>query len=537
MDGPAVPGWLAAAAAALVTAGIGQVILTVSFQSTKDGAPQVGGPDPGSTDRWSLLALFQRIDAARPGLPHPLPPVAVEEVTPGALHLRHHAAASDPVDGLPAPLLDTVRDAAIDLLIADGPGPDTLVAAARLGVLRVGHGPSRHGHHDVAGVWEVLQDRATTEVSLILESAAEPAGRLLARSIGTTQRFSFQRNRAHLLARLPTLIRRAAAGLREGGIPRALPVTLRPETARAPGTGAMIRYLPALLTRYTRDRIRAKDRRRDWQLAWRWRAGTPDAGLPLNLETFHPIDTPPDQFLADPFITREGGQYWVFFEVWEYAKGVGGIAALAMDSGGPVGSPRVVLQEPWHLSFPFLFQHEGAWFMVPEAADSGQVRLYRAVEFPDRWEPHATLLEHTAMVDPCLIHHEDRWYLFGTVIEPGLATDEELHLFSASALTGPFLPHPRSPLVTDVTCARMAGAIWRAGGALYRPAQICAPTYGHGITMRRIERLTPEEYEEAPATELGTVGSVGVVGLHTYNALESLEMIDLHRILRRSRRS
>lgn len=67
--------------------------------------------------------------------------------------------------------------------------------------------------------------------------------------------------------------------------------------------------------------------------------------------------------------------------------GKGDIAAAESTDRGFTWTPLgVVLTEDWHLSYPFVFEHEGDIFMMPEGSRSGQLKLYRAVDFPNEWE-------------------------------------------------------------------------------------------------------------------------------------------------------
>ena len=49
-----------------------------------------------------------------------------------------------------------------------------------------------------------------------------------------------------------------------------------------------------------------------------------------------------------------------------------------------------------HLSYPYVFAHAGAWYMVPESAQDRRVALYRALDVPYEWERVATLIDGVA---------------------------------------------------------------------------------------------------------------------------------------------
>ena len=49
----------------------------------------------------------------------------------------------------------------------------------------------------------------------------------------------------------------------------------------------------------------------------------------------------------------------------------------------------IVLKADFHLSYPFVFQHEGRVFMMPEG--NSALTLYESVNFPLEWKPFKVL--------------------------------------------------------------------------------------------------------------------------------------------------
>jgi hypothetical protein len=251
------------------------------------------------------------------------------------------------------------------------------------------------------------------------------------------------------------------------------------------------------------------------------------------LHRYREMPAPADRFEADPFVVREGDRWWLFYEELPYATRVGRIAVREMGPRGPVGEPHVVLDPPTHLSYPFVFRHEGEWYLMPESNASKRLETWRATEFPWRWEPHKVLLDPFDGVDATLHQHSDgHWYLFANMGEPGISYDEELHLFVADSPFGPFMPHPENPVVADVRRARMAGRLFRSGGDLIRPAQRCAPLYGAGVVLHVVEELSPTTYRERVVQELSPTWDPSLIGLHSINAQDGLSVIDLQRASR-----
>jgi hypothetical protein len=231
------------------------------------------------------------------------------------------------------------------------------------------------------------------------------------------------------------------------------------------------------------------------------------------------VNDVPAAFVADPFLLPWQGGWHLFFEILNHGRGTGEIG-WASSADTRVWSYRgVVLSEPFHLSYPCVFEHEGEVFMVPETLGAGAVRLYRADPFPTRWVPVAELIERR-LADPTPFRFEGRWWMFAC---PAPSSHDALSLFCADALVGPWREHPASPLITgDRSRARPGGRVVISDGRLYRFAQNCGPRYGSGVRAFEITRLTPEYYAERECAEGPILGPAGTgwngKGMHHVDA-------------------
>jgi hypothetical protein len=178
------------------------------------------------------------------------------------------------------------------------------------------------------------------------------------------------------------------------------------------------------------------------------------------------------------------------------------------------------------MSYPFLIESKGELWMVPESSRSGQVTLYRCVEFPGTWERSAALLEGIEAADATILAHEGLFYMMSTVREDLGGYSDTLAIHVASDLAGPWRDHALSPVLIDASAARPAGAIVRKDGALWRPVQDCTRGYGRALRLARIDRLDPEGFEQTLGPPIGS-GPLWPGGrLHTLNRAGSLEVID-----------
>ena len=548
-DGDEIPDWLARSLSEVTERGIARVELIIerveppSNRAAEPPSRRAAEPPSRLSRLWRnrshlAFALAGRFDGKRAQMP---PPVSLRSLAPDAKWVQVAPETGRFTDTFSADDVATVRAAGLDVMIRAGFRilKGEILDAARLGVWSFHHGDNRTNRGGPPGVWEVLENRDVTGVTLQRITAELDGGEVLARSVGRTERFSFSRNVAALYPRSARMLTRSLERAWRGRSPVQATGDHGPAEAyqhrlyRQPGNAELLRHGRQLVGSWLRQRSRWRGRESSWSIAWHFAPDRAGSAPHTVLHRYRELVSPPDRFEADPFVVRDGERWWMFYEEFPWASRRGRIAVREMGPRGPVGEPRVVLDPPTHLSYPFVFRHEDQWYLMPESNESKRLDIYRATEFPWSWEPHATLLDPFDGVDATLHKHSDgRWYLFANLGEPGISYDEELHLFFSDSPFGPFSPHPENPVVADVRRARMAGRLFESGGALMRPAQRCAPLYGAGLVLHVVEELSPSAYRERVVQELSPTWNDSLVGLHTINAQDGLSVIDLQRAVR-----
>ena len=229
---------------------------------------------------------------------------------------------------------------------------------------------------------------------------------------------------------------------------------------------------------------------------------------------------------ADPILVDYEGNTWLFYEAVEYDRGHIEVAEVREDC--TLGEPTVILKDDTHYSYPFVFRRENEWYMIPESSEAKEVRLYRAVRFPEKWEPVTVLLRERA-VDTTVFEQEGRYYLL-TYLTDGLServVPKAYELFFEG--TGAYLKEiPWNDY--DELRVRGAGPVLREGDSLLRPAQVSQEQrYGDAVAFYRVH--LSEEYRESLEFEISSddlkITGIYTDGLHTYSASERFEAIDL----------
>jgi hypothetical protein len=199
--------------------------------------------------------------------------------------------------------------------------------------------------------------------------------------------------------------------------------------------------------------------------------------------------------MADPFLFVKNGVLYLFYEHLTRWEGTGRICMRSTCDLKNWTAEKDVLIEPYHLSFPFVFEDEGKVYMLPETGGDKSITLYEA-ESDDltKWRKVKKLMEdEEPWYDSIIYQKEGKYYLF-TGHDDNVQQIQ--HLFVSDSLTGPYSEHPCSPICEGRDRARNAGSLIDGNSQLYRPVQICMNGYGEQTSIMKIEKLTPSDYAE-----------------------------------------
>jgi len=389
------------------------------------------------------------------------------------------------------------------------------------------------------GVWEVMERRPTTTLEVRVHDRRTPTGRVIDRSYLRTQRFSAARNRARLYRKSITLLTLRLRELHEVGRPAEATHegSASATTPRAParrGRPGNIDTLTAVVGIGTFALRRVLQRGHwpgGWFIAYRRHDDiASDDALRLVPEQFATLRPPPDHFWADPFPAFVDGRHFIFFEDYVFATGKGHIGVTEVSADGRCSAPVPVLEREYHLSYPFVFEWAGDHYMVPETVAAGRIEVYRATDFPYRWEFHSVALDGIRAVDPTIVEWDGRWWMFASAAQEPVADaldlNEQLHLFHSTSPLGPWTPHRRNPVKWDARGSRPAGRFFQVDGELYRPAQDCTERYGGSIRILRVVRLDLDEYVETEVATIEPEWRPDLIGTHTINVVPGLAVID-----------
>jgi len=256
-----------------------------------------------------------------------------------------------------------------------------------------------------------------------------------------------------------------------------------------------------------------------------------------NFSIFKKIIPPKDRFWADPFIVYKNEKYYVFFEELIYSEKIGHISLIEIDKNGNHSKPEKILDLPFHLSYPFIFEFEKNYYFIHASISKNRasVDLFKCIEFPYKWEFYKELIPNMPLVDTTLFYHKNKWWLFACVANnDGTSLSKNLVLYyNDSLINNSWISHPQNPIISDISKARPAGNIFNMQDRLIRPSQNCSKYYGYGLCFNEIIKLTETEYEEKLIESFEPKLNNDFIGMHTFNRKNNLTIIDV--IFRRPR--
>ena len=224
-------------------------------------------------------------------------------------------------------------------------------------------------------------------------------------------------------------------------------------------------------------------------------------------------------FVADPFIIRVRDSLFCFFEVGNMNSKKGEIGLASSHKIIDWKYQKIVLSEPFHLSFPHVFMEACAYYMIPESSQDSSIRLYVSKGFPLKWKLDTILLNGNHFMDNIIFKHKDFWWLFTST------SNNNLLLYYSHSLHGPWISHPANPIKKDYPDgSRMAGNIFIKNDSLFRFAQDDYPNYGNNIRTFYISKIDSVNYEEKEVILLPDfrgLNSNSTNGVHSCGLIET----------------
>ena len=199
--------------------------------------------------------------------------------------------------------------------------------------------------------------------------------------------------------------------------------------------------------------------------------------------------------LADPFVFKNKETNYCFVEKFNF-KNNGEIHVYDLDRSCYLG---LAIKESFHLSYPYVFKHNDDIYMLPETSQNNDVRLYKATNFPLKWELSSVLINNIRVVDSMLFYDKSlsAWLLLCNFASSVIDADfHSLKAFASNNLTGPFEEIDGIQIINDSTIRRNGGFL-QYQNSIYRVSQYYGHNcYGKSVKIHRVSNTPTKKYIE-----------------------------------------
>jgi hypothetical protein len=270
--------------------------------------------------------------------------------------------------------------------------------------------------------------------------------------------------------------------------------------------------------------------RTDYMIAYRFTDN--DTGILKNdRKKFTAFNNNFKYWYADPILYKFDNKIFMFYEAYNKITNCGEIG-VATVFNNKVVDQQIVINEPFHMSYPFVFDFNNKIYMIPETSSVKKLLLYEAVNFPYEWKLSKVLLEDIELSDATLIKIQDKMYIFASKLLSTSPYSDELVLYTFDNNFN-LIPHRSNPIMTDNEFTRPAGRILKQNDKLVRVSQDCSNGgYGKAIKFNQILELTDHVYREEHIStiepdDIPIKFGKKLTGAHTYGKCDGFEVIDV----------
>ncbi|MDA9005910.1 hypothetical protein N9J49_07660, partial [Amylibacter sp.] len=250
--------------------------------------------------------------------------------------------------------------------------------------------------------------------------------------------------------------------------------------------------------------------------------------LEMELRQAKKLTTKRNDFYADPHIMSNESHYKILFENYIGSKGKAKISAVDIcKRTGKVGNTHDMIDELYHLSFPFSFKYKNKDYLTVESGSMPGIRIYKFLEDGSVIYDH-TVMENTHYADPIIFKRDNFWFLIANVDVGGVRDfNSELHVYRASdPICGDWVAVGQNSVSYGAKNARNAGLI-NIGNSLFRVNQIQGFNfYGKGFGLNEIIISDNGEYSEKRIYTTSLLYPDGIEGIHTLHTNDGLLVFD-----------
>jgi hypothetical protein len=414
--------------------------------------------------------------------------------------------------------INKISSCKFDVLIRCGKGilSGDILNTAKFGILSFHHGDNREIRGLPAGFWEVFLSRPSTGFVVQQLTESLDGGNIILRGNIPTSSY-WQLNAARIGQKsnifMLKILKSLAIDFELPEFEEKLPYFNK--IYRSPNSIQYLQYACMQLEIFLKNVInRLLGYRHEWNVSF---LKTNDFNFRFAESTT--IKNPHNRFLADPFLISYQDSNFCFVEDFSYKSGKGSIACYEIFEKG-YRDLGVVLEEDFHLSYPYLFNFNDEIYMCPETAAKNEIRIYKCISFPDKWLFEKTIIKNVSAVDSILFQEGHAWYLLTNICSSEMDDrNSELHLYSAeSPLSDNWIESPNNPVIFDSQKSRNGG-FFKKGDQMFRVNQLHGKArYGVSFALNAITQINSLNYMEEELWSIEPQFFENISGTHHFHS-------------------
>lgn len=239
---------------------------------------------------------------------------------------------------------------------------------------------------------------------------------------------------------------------------------------------------------------------------------------------------------ADPIVTSYNNDTYLFAECFDMRTQKGTIGCAKFDNSGALSDFQIVIEEPYHLSFPMIFEWGDDLYMIPESSDNMSLNLYRCEGDILNWKKIKEFPTRKPLVDTVVIFSDDRRVeLLSSAINPENPLQYQWQKYTLTKCEETF------SLCENVAFNegkeytyynRMAGTLVNLDGMTILPTQESTSIdYGVNLYLNDFSAGDVEQLKGKKITVkdilVDGIPPEQMIGIHSYAATEQLEIVDV----------
>lgn len=393
--------------------------------------------------------------------------------------------------------VEVVRDLELDLIIrGNAPGifKGDILGASKLGILSFHHGDNRWNRGSAPCFWEVYYKKRGTGFILQLLNNTLDGGKVVRR--GTYQtKGTYVNNLASVYAQSnEEMFNFLNSWIYNDEIKVEESFPFDRKVNKSPKLNNLLVYV---IKTYSTKLKQALANRKliykpDWSVGFsygEWRQAS--------LSRVYKLGARSNTFIADPFPYQHSTGDYVFLEEFEYSEKKGSISVYKVSRDGSSEYLGKVIEEDFHLSFPYIFEFNSELYMVPESSENRDVRLYKCTSFPLEWEFVHTIFNNVNYADSMIFEWNGFWALMTNRASSTGEHNSNLSIYTAeSPLSRDWKVLDEDVYLNSETARN--GGILRDAGKLYRVSQCQGyNNYGESFMINEIIELSSNDYKES----------------------------------------